>query len=280
MLSAMLLSCLLVVAAPIDVVYHGPKEPGAAKAEDFTVPQWDGGATLFVAEHETNLRKAASAEAESVARLQLAGKVTIIERSSAVSKSGDRADYWYEVSTETGARGFVFGAALTPAGFVADLDDDGDVEGATVAWSPDYKVRVRYRDAGAVKQLDLQAGGQAYACCGGAIHVTLVSKEVAGLTLLRIDSDAEACGDYNSALVSFKGGEPLAALESGGLRDTPNYSVVSFEYAPKKQQLTVVRKTWSEEEGSGGEKASVATRERFTLKDRVFKSVKTGKNSD
>lgn len=267
MLPTHLLASLL-IAAPAEVSYSGPENPGAATdLSAFQPPTWEANAQAFIAVHETNLRSSAAADGASIELLPIASRVTIRGPASEPVKVGQRVDRWYKIVSAAGTEGYVFGGALTSAAFEQDFDDDGTPEKVTVTWSPDYKARVRYFDDGIVKELNLKPGGQAYVCCGGTLTVEVISSKKAGLTLLQIKSTVEACGDYLVALVSFVGGEPRLAIEAGGLADAPSFAEPSFAFAPKKKQLTVVTKvTNSDEENAKPE----IIREIYRLEKGVF----------
>jgi hypothetical protein len=264
-----------------EVTYSGPKNRHAPSLAGFQPPYHQEGATLFVAVPDSNLRRAPKADAEVTAVLPLGTAVVVKAIASESVRVGERVDQWLEVDVtdRKGAKGkvtqhgFVFGGALTTAAYVLDFDDDGKDEIVTVAWTPDYKIRVRVLDdegpAGVVAHLDLEPGGQAYACCGGNIKVEVVPKAEAGLTLLRLESSPEACSDFSVAYVSDVGGVLRTALSSGGLRDPPSYAepTVRFDAKAKTAEVTIVAYAEEEEGKRTDEERSVR---RHRLKDGVY----------
>jgi hypothetical protein len=262
---------LLAAPEPVSMSYSGPKERAGATLDQFSFTEWTAGEIAYVAVHESNLREKPDAAAASLALLPLATEVKVEKAASARVKVGERVDLWYEVSL-AGKRGFIFGGALTKAAFTASLDDDPELERITVAWAPNYKIRVRVLDGATLLQHDLDPGGQAYACCGGVLTPSLVEAKTAGVALLEVKSNVEACGDYLIAYVSYTGGKLRTALETSGLSDPPVHAEPQITFQPKKRAAVVT--TVTTEEAEDGTTSTDETVKRYAYRDGVYEEAK------
>lgn len=251
----LILALCVAVGVPIDVSYHGPKEPGSAEA--YMPYVWEPG-TVATTVKDTSLQASVSADDAEQFDVPFGSRVTITARTGELVREGDRFDYWYE-ATYKNDKGFIFGADLTPAAYEGDFDGDRKPELLTVSWTSDYKVRIRYSGQGVLKELDLTPAGQSIGCCGGVAHTEMIDRKVAGVPLLKVATDAEACGDTAVAFVSIVGGEPRLALEVAGLADPPSMCVSTFEYA--RRELTVVTST-----SDGDAPKPKITRQHYVLK--------------
>ncbi|MBC7793149.1 MAG: hypothetical protein H7Z43_05545 [Clostridia bacterium] len=225
---------MLVLATPVDVSYSGPKDGHAVN--DYHPQSWTEGSVAWTA-RDTHLMSSATAEDATASGLPLGTKVTVGARSSELTRNADRVDYWYEVTTVAAVKGFVFGADLTPAAFEADLDDDGRKEMATVSWTPEFQLRVRYSDKGILKELDVKPAGQTCARFGGVAHAELVSKKEAGRTLLRLTTNSDECPGTADLLVSFVGSEPRLAFETTDTNQPPKAATHALEFSKDRLQL-------------------------------------------
>jgi hypothetical protein len=287
------LVALGLVAAParppsIELVYHGSGDD----PEPYSVSQPEPGAILGLAVDGTNLRASASTTAEVLAALPLGARVKVRAPGAALSRIDQRFDRWHEVevlepAALAGKRGYLFGAALTPAVFRVDLDGDGALDEVAVAWTWNFKVRVRVRagtPAGAaaaepakVETLDVDPAGQAYACCGGEATVELLAASVAGVPLVHLSTNARACGDTGEHWVSFlavKGAPPRLreSLKAFGLTDPPSNAEVEARFDPKARAVTLVQRVWSDDEldARGKPKVETTTR-RLRLVDGTYR---------
>ena len=129
--------------------------------------------------------------------------VQILEKGERATVDG-LINNWYTVAG--GAR--VFGGALTPFRFWADLDGDGKPEIATVSFAPDFQIRVRI---GTSELLMRAAGGAYLSQRGGNASATL--ETVLGVPMLKVGSHPEACSDYFNTYVSYANGKAQVALE-------------------------------------------------------------------
>ena len=276
MLIITMLAILLPSATPVSLNYSGPKNRHTTDLSQFNTRPWTAGDKLFVAVPDTNLREAANSQAAVLAVLPLAAPVTVKTVVDTLVRVGERVDRWYEIDTGD-KHGFVFGGALTPAGYRFDFDGDGIDELVTVAFTPDYKIRIRDQKTttnAPVNQLDLEPGGQGYVCCGGALEIATVPKKEASLPLLVIKSTIEACGDYAWYYVSAKDAHPQQALWVSGLADAPSFAEPSVTF-DSKGGATVVIKAYSLDDNNKEAEVERHTK-RYLVKNGVFVE-KTGK---
>ena len=79
-----------------------------------------------------------------VATLRLGSSVTILAPSGAPVEAIGRRNIWYEVRTESGEEGRLFGGLLTPfGGITALVHDEEDMRGWAVTFSPEGLPRLR-----------------------------------------------------------------------------------------------------------------------------------------
>jgi hypothetical protein len=268
-------------AAPPSLSYRGSGEVN----EQYLVTQHDVGVELGLAVDGVNLRGEPRVSAEAVASLPLGAAVKVLGAGAALVRVDQRVDRWYQVEVlrpEALAhrRGFVFGAALTPLRLRADLDGDGTDDDLAVSWTWNFKVRVRVRtgaEPARLETIDLEPAGQAYACCGGTVTAELVPRSKAGLSLVLLGTNPEACGETAEHYVSFvsvKGAPPRLreALRASGLSDPPSYGKTDVRFDAKARTVTLTQRSWSEEEtdDQGRPKVSVTT-SRLKLTDGVYR---------
>lgn len=282
---------LLLLAAPEPVVLTYTGQPGGPVV-DFQLTAHAPGAKVRIASDRARLRDAPSTSGVVVAELALGDRVEVVERSKERARVDERVDHWYRVQVPApgGAparTGYLFGAALSPAVFEADLDGDGEVELASVSWTWGFKIKVRVMEPGIAAPsretvLELQPAGQAYACCGGNLEVELIPAEEAGIALVSIASSVEACGDNGKVWVSYRSpartklGVLEQALSLGGLSDPPSHSTFSVRFDARAKTAEVTRETW--EDGDDGAKTGLETSKvRHVLRGGVFAELPAAK---
>lgn len=282
MMAALLL--LLGPAAGPAVFYTAPADATKRDAASHVFPRHDVGAVVYAAVDEANLRSAPAVEAPVVTVLTLGTPVTVQEVRDGVDTIEARVDTWYRVTT-AGAdggtvEGFLFGAALTPLRFVADLDEDGEAETATVSMGWDYQVRVRVlepavsgKDRVASASIE-PAGGAFLGVVGGTATADLVPARTAGLPLVHLYSAPEACADNLDAWLSYrspgrgKPGKLRVALEAHGMLDPPVFSRISVTWDRKRKGATLIRT--NDEESEEGKPIKSVTRTRYRLRQGVY----------
>ena len=258
---------LVAFAATAALEYHTPQ----VRLDAYTFTAHPKGATLYAASADVALHAQMDVGAKVLASLPFGAALTI-DTPGTRTRVKDRVDQWYAVHTSDGRAGFVFGAWLTPFRFDADFDQDGDEELATVAFSDDFAIAVRFYEARTKKtaELTFAAAGQGYLSRrGGNVEAELVPAKSAGLPLLQVSSRPEACSDYFISYVSYTKGRAQMALTAGGLIDPPNRSVVDVAFDPAKKQATLTRTN-----GEDGEER-IVTKTLYGLKDGVFFVVPT-----
>lgn len=279
------LGVLLVAAAmPLTMIrYTVPDKPGARELIDYEYSTAKVGEVLFVADEETALFPKVEAKSP-IARLPMGARVEIRAVQDEPVMIGGRVDQWYSVETLDGPehrKGFVFGGGLTPLAFAADLDGDGSVEIATVAFAADFKVRVRVlkpgvADAGRLSWVEFVPAGGAYLHQrGGVAMAKLRPAAETGVPLVQVDSQREACSDFWQAYVSYTGGErgPSAAgkarvaLHLNGVTDPPVGDEFEVQFQPSSRSVIVSRKIAEERAGRVRRRR---TRETLRLHDGVF----------
>ena len=125
----------------------------------------EAGVRVCVAGHKVNLRRSPTTRGRVVERLDLG--TTLMVRAAVPGGPvplGGRRDWWYQVvvldkDEVAQTKGYIYGGVLTHACLHADLDDDGEIEAATVAINPDGIVIVRVFEpyGGSDKSLTLPA---------------------------------------------------------------------------------------------------------------------------
>jgi hypothetical protein len=235
---------------------------------------------MCAASDDINLRKAPKPGAESLATLRMGTRLKVLREAGPNVRVSDRVDRWYEVEWEQAGKavkGFVFGGALTPLCFTADLDGDGEDEVATVSMTWEFKIRVRVmepaKEGNRVTQVDLRPACEGYAGVeGGPVRARLVPAKDAGVPLLQLESVREMDGDYFNAWVSYSAparateGSPKVALLVNGLADPPNNASYDVEFTPAKKAALVTLRAAQDEEG----KTFEVTRTSYTFKDGVY----------
>lgn len=272
------------VAHAGELTYFGSNDPPAAP-DQFVFTQWKAGDVVAVAVPDANLRKAASVDAPVVRTLPLGTEATVKSVAGAAQRVGKRVDRWYRVKVAGGPSGFLFGSTLTSEAFRFDFDDDGDEERVTVAWTSDFKIRVRVWEPhapsdAALTGLTLQPSGQAFVCCGGTLKVERIDAATAGLPLLAVASSVEACADFGTIYVSYaaaEGGSAAGtlrkALAASGMTDPPTYGDFEVTFQPKKRGAKVVSRSWTEGDEEGVKQDLESFISEYRLKDGVFVEV-------
>jgi hypothetical protein len=278
---------LVLMSGPTQLSYSAPEAPDAPVA-DYEITEWKAGDVLYVANDEANLRAAASAEAVVAATLPLGARVQVAEVATERVRVQDRVDRWYRVEATLAdgrtAAGFLFGNVLTPYRFAADFDGDGEEEIATVGFTADFQIRVRFLEPAVkgkqrVAWVDARPTGGAYVSRrGGNVSASLVPATVAGIALVKLESRIEACGDYGDYYVSYTAAAPRKtrgapgkaqlALSLFGLSDPPSSSSFKVKFLPKQRQAVVDRKTSSEDEE--GKEVVEKSVQRYALQAGVF----------
>ncbi|MFN7144490.1 MAG: hypothetical protein ACK4YP_11980, partial [Myxococcota bacterium] len=196
-----------------------------------------------------------------VATVPAGGELTVVTVGSDATVEG-MANAWYEARAG-GVTGWVFGAALTPVAVRADLDQDGDADVATVAFTPDHRIRVRVGD----RTLDLDTAGGAYLNQKGAgVYLEeVVPAGKVGVPLLHLRTGVEACADFAEYWVSFGKDGPVLAHRDAGLVDPPNCYSFTPTYRPGRLVMTYT------ENGCGDEGRPKKRKKGFRLVDGVFR---------
>lgn len=263
--------------------YTAPDKPGARELIDYEYSSAKVGDVLYVADEETSLFPKAEGK-NAIARLPMGARVTIRAVQDEPVDIGGRVDQWYSVETLDGAehrKGFVFGGGLTPLAFTADLDGDGSAEIATVAFTADFKVRVRIlkpgvADAGRLSWVEFVPAGGAYLRQrGGVVTAKLRTAAETGVPLVQVDSQREACSDFWQAYVSYTGGErsPSAAGEAQvalhlrGVTDPPVGDEFEVQFQSASRTAIVSRNIAEERAGRVRRRR---TRETLRLQGGVF----------
>lgn len=270
MTTALLL--LVLTLDPNTLHYMAPDAEPQPAPDKFQLSEWKKGSTLYVATDEANFREKPDANAKVLHTLPFGAKVVVQSVATPPVRVSDRVDRWYQVAVgrETG---FVFGNVLTPFLFEDDFDADGDKELASVAFTADYKIRVRVLDKSAPKEKQLSSvdldpyGGGYLSVKGGNAEAKLLPASKAGLPLIQVTSRMEACADYGDYFVSYLG-KPRVALNVTGLTDPPNMSSYSVKFDPKKKTAVVTRT--NTEATDDGKETTTRTKKSFTLKDGIY----------
>lgn len=266
---------LLLGSSPLS--YSAPEKPDAPVA-DYEISEWKTGDVLYVVTDEVNLRAAASAEASVAATLPLGAQVKVTSVATERIRVQDRVDHWYQVSATLAdgkaATGFVFGNVLTPYRFAADFDGDGGEEIATVGFTADFLIRVRFLEPAAsgksrVAWVDARPTGGAYVSRrGGNVSASLVPASKAGVALVKLESRIEACGDYGDYYVSYVPGKAQLALSLFGLSDPPSSSSFEVKFRPKERRAVVHHKASTEDDE--GKEVVEKSVEQYALESGVF----------
>lgn len=252
--------------------------PATPEISRYQLSEWKKGQALFTATDDANFREKPDAAAKVLKTLPFGTRVTVRAPATGRVQVSDRVDRWYEVDV-SGEKGFLFGNVLTPFLFEDDFDGDGDKERASVAFTADFKIRVRFFEAATkhVTSVDLEPFGGAYLNVkGGNAKAKLIPASKAGLPLVWVTSRMEACADYGDYYVSNVG-KPRIALTLVGLTDPPVLSSYDAKFDPKAKKVTVLRK--DTELTEDGKEESTKKTHAFALKDGVFVDA-AGKSSD
>ncbi len=233
-MAALLLAGVL-AATPIVYGFHESQKT-------HEVSDWSKQPRVWVATQGAKLRERPDPEAPVTFELRFGWPVKVLQvmTPEPVIVEG-RADRWYRVASE-GRGGYVFGDALTSARFEDDFDQDGEPELATVAFTNDFQIRVRFFEPKDKTEtfIDLGPSGGAYLSMkGGNVWADALKKGAAGLPLVHLDTHVEACADFADYWVGYANGRPYVALEKSGLVDPPNRSTYKVEFQPAKQRAFI-----------------------------------------
>lgn len=238
----MIATLVLVLAASPEPLAYGYRSGGEGKPNTWDVSDWSKAKSVWVATDGAHLREKPDADAAVVAELDFGVPVQRVEAVTPEPiEVKDRTDRWYRVSVQ-GHDGFLFGSVLTTARYEDDFDGDGDLELATVAFTAEKKIRVRFFEPKLKKEtsVDVAPTGGAYiSFIGGYAWPELVKKATAGLPLVHVDTHVEACSDFSDYWVSYRDGTPRVALWLAGLRDPPNMATYRVEFKPAKSTVLV-----------------------------------------
>ena len=116
----------------------------------------------WVVNDGVNLRSGPSRDAPVVSRLSLGEEVTILGVAGPIEVIDGVSERWYQVRTYSGD-GCLFGGTLTGARWEADLDEDGELERATVTLGANGTAIVRVAELavpppGGVAELKVDIG--------------------------------------------------------------------------------------------------------------------------
>lgn len=167
--------------------------PGEQGVDDARFTRWKAGDRLFVGVDGANLRASAPA-GEVLAELPLAAEVVVVAPVGEPTVVIGRRNVWYRV--KAGEReGVLFGSLLTPFGGHAAEVEPGpeswvfrDRPDWAAVFSPDFLPRIRYREGGDVKEVDLQPTTRFR---GGTLEVAFSDYADGGKWMFR----AELCAD-------------------------------------------------------------------------------------
>lgn len=278
----MLFLISLAAAARVPLVYQYSRPDAATDVAGSTSTRYLPKDEIFIANPEAALRAEASATAKLTWKFPLGTKVTVLAE-GAPGVSGDFGGIWYQVQAD-GREGWVHNSDLTPYGWHEDLDGDGAIEVATVAFTSEYGIRVTVFEpdmkVANESWVDLETVGGAYVNQrGGIVRAELVPVRKAGIPLIQIHTGVEACADFADYWVAYRSpgkGEPgrsLLALQQAGLADPPNCSNYEVEFDARRHLAIVTR-----HEGgcSEEEKKPTSTEARWVLVDGVYRPERAG----
>jgi hypothetical protein len=267
------------------VFYTAPAHPKKAKISEYDFNRWAVGAEACVANDDVNVRASANAKAANVGMFGLGTKVRVVKVAAKAEKLSDRVDLWYQVAgpDKDGkpAQGFVFGAALTPVCFEADLDGDTQKEriALSVAW--DMKIRVRVVNPALsgdarMATFDLTPSSTFTADKSAGATASALTAADAGIPLLRVDEVPFGDGQYWRVYLSYgrPEGQPAAApvlrqaLQVVGMSDPPTVATfhVKFDAAAKTSTVTY----GAIDTDSGSDKEEVSHVDKYTLEHGVY----------
>lgn len=183
----------------------------------------EAGERICVAGHKVNLRKSPTTRGRIVARLDLGTELMVRATVPGGPVAlGGRRDWWYQVivldeNDVAETKGYIYGGVLTRACLRADLDDDGELEVATVSMNPDGIVVVRVFEpyGGSDKSLTIpaaRAGGQLLRHA----QIDVLSANDTGVPLLQVTAHG-AESDVPSGKVSYVAYRAEAATLAGKL---------------------------------------------------------------
>ena len=262
-------------AAPPTLTYSVPQGDGVKALTDYQFNRYEAKDVVYVATPHTFLYPEGRAAAEPGREVVPGTKVTIGAVGATAESLEGRVNVWYEVTSPVGT-GWIHGGRLTPYAWVADLDQDGEDELATVVFGDDFNLRVLVIEpnvrAGGESWLDLDSAGGAYISQhGGDATVELLKAGVAGIPLLHVYSGVEACADFADYWVSYRSPGPArlgtlrTALALSGLMDPPSSSTYEVKFTAKRSLADVTRTT-----GEHGA-AEQVERARYRLVNGVYK---------
>jgi hypothetical protein len=257
-----MLLLVVLAATPLVYAYREGKQP---QEKTYELTDWSKATRVFTATHAARLREKPDPEAPLVAELPFGSEVKILSPASDEVTVKDRTDRWYRVASE-GKAGYLFGNVLTTARFEDDFDGDGVKELASVAFTADFKIRVRFFEPKEKTEtwVDVEpAGGAFLGLTGGYAYPDALGKAKAGLPLVHVDSHVEACADFADFWVSYTGGKAQLAMTLRGIADPPAMASYQVEF---QKGLAVVKREQAEEEDKPPKKWT----ERWVLDGGVF----------
>lgn len=151
------------------------------------------GDRVCVAGHKVNLRRSPTTRGRVVKRLDL-GTALMVRATvpGGPVPLGGRRDWWYQVveldkDGVAQTKGYIYGGVLTRACLHADLDDDGEIEAATVSMNPDGIIIMRVFEpyGGSDKSLTLPTARVKGNLLRDA-DVEVVSASASGVPLVKI----------------------------------------------------------------------------------------------
>lgn len=275
-----LLLPVALAADPLVLAYSRPEASEEVSAYTFT--RYEAGADLWVVGADAYLYESPSAASKEGKLLPSGTAAKVAEVGTAVEMVEDRVDTWYRVETALGA-GWVHGGRLSPAGWQADFDQDGEVEFMGVTFAPDFSIRVVVVEpnprVGAESYLDLDPIGGAYLSQkGSTAQPTFQKVKIAGVPLVHVYSGVEACADFGDYWVSYQARAPgetgmlRIALELTGISDSPTMSSYDVHFDAKRKQVDVTTTT-ANEEGV----APTVERARYVFVDGVYRKETGGR---
>jgi len=234
----------VLLATPIVYTFHESKQTRE-------VTDWSKEPRVWVATHRAKLHEHPSADSVVTYELKFGWPVKVVHVMTPEPVVVDgRADRWYRIASE-GRAGYVFGDALTSARFEDDFDQDGEAELATVAFTSDFMIRVRFFEPKEQIEsfVDVRPSGGAFLGLeGGNAYAEALKKGTAGLPLIHVDTHVEACADFSDAWISYANGTPRLALHQSGLIDPPNHATYKVEFQAAKKRALIKREKAEEED--------------------------------
>lgn len=242
------------------------------------------GSTVYVVGDGVNLRTGPGTSSAVVAKLP-AGTPVSVQAAGPVGWAEGRQERWYEVATQGGeaqVQGYVFGGVLTPARLEVDLDEDGQMELVTVAFSASHDIVLRFIEQDSANDrrvVTLNLGG--WGDINGTLdelHASTTSRHETGAPLVMIHvPNRYMCGSWNltvyASYTSPGSGQPGVAKDA--LRtivgcDEPLCFASEVAFHPKAKEATVTTRS---REAEDKRDVTEVTRSRMVYKEGIFTSV-------